>query len=89
MVSLIAAMGLRIWELLALRWSVLDLEGGALAVRESVFEGRFQPLQNAEGGEDDSARPSRGCGTQVTPRTHDPDRISQSGVREPQRRAVT
>jgi len=42
MVSLIAATGLRIGELLALRWSVLDLEGGALAVRESVFEGKFQ-----------------------------------------------
>jgi integrase len=43
MVSLIAATGLRIGELLALRWSALDLEGGALAVRESVFEGKFQP----------------------------------------------
>lgn len=42
MVQLIAATGLRIGELLALRWSVLDLEGGALAVRESVFEGQFQ-----------------------------------------------
>jgi len=35
--------GLRIGELLALRWSALDLEDGALAVRESVFEGKFQP----------------------------------------------
>jgi integrase len=43
MVSLIAATGLRIGELLALRWSALDLEGGALTVRESVFEGKFQP----------------------------------------------
>jgi integrase len=43
MVSLIAATGLRIGELLALRWSALDLEGGTLAVRESVFEGKFQP----------------------------------------------
>ena len=42
MVSLIAATGLRIGELLALRWRVLDLESGTLAVRESVFEGRFQ-----------------------------------------------
>ena len=42
MVSLIAATGLRIGELLALRWSALDLEGGTLAVRESVFEGTFQ-----------------------------------------------
>jgi integrase len=43
MVSLIAATGLRVGELLALRWSALDLEDGALAVRESVFEGKFQP----------------------------------------------
>jgi integrase len=43
MVSLIAATGLRIGELLALRWRALDLEGGTLAVRESVFEGTFQP----------------------------------------------
>ena len=42
MVSLIAATGLRIGELLALRWSSLDLEAGTLAVRESVFEGKFQ-----------------------------------------------
>ena len=43
MVSLIAATGLRIGELLALRWIALDLAGGTLAVRESVFEGTFQP----------------------------------------------
>jgi integrase len=43
MVSLIAATGLRIGELLALRWSALDLDGGTLTVRESVFEGTFQP----------------------------------------------
>lgn len=42
MVSLIAATGLRIGELLALRWSALDLDAGTLAVRESVFEGTFQ-----------------------------------------------
>jgi integrase len=42
MVQLIAATGLRIGELLALRWSALDLENGTLAVRESVFEGKFQ-----------------------------------------------
>jgi integrase len=42
MVSLIAATGLRIGELLALRWAALDLDGGTLAVRESVFEGKFQ-----------------------------------------------
>jgi len=43
MVSLIVATGLRIGELLALRWGALDLENGALTVRESVFEGTFQP----------------------------------------------
>src|SRR5262245_36202016 len=43
MVSLIAATGLRIGELLALRWSALDFDAGTLTVRESVFEGTFQP----------------------------------------------
>jgi integrase len=43
MVQLIAATGLRIGELLALRWSAVDLEGGTLTVRESVYEGTFQP----------------------------------------------
>jgi len=38
MVSLIAAAGSRIGELLARRWSAVDLEVGTLAVRESVFE---------------------------------------------------
>ena len=47
MVQLIAATGLRIGELLALRWSVLDLDNGTLAVRESVFEGNFQPPKTA------------------------------------------
>ena len=42
MLRLIAATGLRIGELFALRWSALDLESGSLAVRESVFEGKFQ-----------------------------------------------
>ena len=42
MVSLIAATGLRIGELLALRWRTLDLQIGTLAVRESVYEGQFQ-----------------------------------------------
>jgi integrase len=43
MVSLIAATGLRIGELLAVKWGAVDLDIGTLAVRESVFEGRFQP----------------------------------------------
>jgi integrase len=42
MVGLIEGTGLRIGELLALRWRALDLELGTLAVRESVFEGKFQ-----------------------------------------------
>jgi integrase len=48
MVQLIAATGLRIGELLALRWSALDLDNGTLAVRESVFEGRFQLPKTAK-----------------------------------------
>jgi integrase len=48
MVQLIAATGLRIGELLALRWSALDLDSGTFAVRESVFEGRFQPPKTAK-----------------------------------------
>lgn len=43
MVSLIAATGLRIGELLAVKWQALDLVSGTLSVRESVFEGHFQP----------------------------------------------
>lgn len=42
MVELIAATGLRIGELLAVRWRALDLEIGTLAVRESVYEGKLQ-----------------------------------------------
>jgi integrase len=34
---------LRIGELLGLKWRALDLDIGTLAVRESVFEGQFQP----------------------------------------------
>jgi integrase len=43
MVGLIAAPGLRIGELLGLRWSALDLVGGTLSVGTSVIEGMFQP----------------------------------------------
>src|SRR6266851_4454214 len=42
MIGLIAATGLRIGELLALRWRALDLEVGTLHVRESVYEGKTQ-----------------------------------------------
>ena len=42
MARLIAVTGLRIGELLAVRWRCLDLEIGTLSVRESVYEGKFQ-----------------------------------------------
>ena len=42
MARLIALTGLRIGELLAVRWRSLDLEIGTLSVRESVYEGKFQ-----------------------------------------------
>ena len=41
MVALAALTGLRVGELLALRWGALNLPGGVLAVRESVFQGEF------------------------------------------------
>ena len=56
MIGLIAATGLRIGELLALRWRNLDLTIGTLSVRESVFEGKTQQPKDAEGTTDDSAR---------------------------------
>ena len=40
--ALIAATGLRVGELLALRWQALDLQVRTLRVSESVFEGAFQ-----------------------------------------------
>ena len=42
MARLIALTGLRIGEVLAVRWRCLDLEIGTLSVRESVYEGKFQ-----------------------------------------------
>jgi integrase len=42
MARLIALTGLRIGELLAVRWRCVDLEIGTLSVRESVYEGKFQ-----------------------------------------------
>ena len=42
MVALIAATGLRVGELLAVRWRVVDFQVGTLQVTESVFEGAFQ-----------------------------------------------
>jgi hypothetical protein len=44
MVSISAATtGLRVGELLALRWRAVCFDHGTLAVRESVYEGRFRP----------------------------------------------
>lgn len=48
MVQLIAVTGLRVGELLALRWRVLDLETGTLRVAESVFEGEVQTPKTAK-----------------------------------------
>ena len=63
MVSLIAATGLRIGELLALRWSCLDLQvaryGPGIGVRGSV-----PGTEDAAGTAHDSARSSRRGGTQ-------------------------
>jgi integrase len=42
MIGLVALTGLRIGELLGLRWRALDLTIGTLTVRESVFEGTVQ-----------------------------------------------
>lgn len=48
MVALTALTGLRIGELLALRWGVLDLRHGTLRVAESVFQGNFQRPKSAK-----------------------------------------
>jgi integrase len=42
MIGLVALTGLRIGEMLGLRWRSLDLAIGTLTVRESVYEGKFQ-----------------------------------------------
>ena len=65
MVSLIAATGLRIGELLALRWSALDLEGGTLGGARIGVRGQVPAAEDAEGGADDSARAACGRGAQV------------------------
>jgi integrase len=62
MVELIAATGLRVGELLAVRWRALDLEIGTLAVRESVYEGKFQrPKTHKSGGRFRSDRMQSRC----------------------------
>ena len=62
MVSLIAATGLRIGELLALRWRRSISTSARLAVRESVLRGQVPAAENAEGAADDSARAACGHG---------------------------
>ncbi len=42
LVALAALTGLRIGELLALRWRTVDLNSGTIRVAESVYEGQFQ-----------------------------------------------
>lgn len=42
MVAVAALTGLRVGELLALRWRAVDLTSGTLQVSESVYEGKFQ-----------------------------------------------
>ena len=59
MVELIAATGLRVGELLAVRWRALDLEVGTLAVRESVYERKLQRPKTQKSQADDSAWAAR------------------------------
>jgi integrase len=42
MVMLAALTGLRVGELLALRWKMIDLTGGTIRICESVFHGQVQ-----------------------------------------------
>ena len=49
MVMLMVLTGLRIGELLALRWQTIDVATGTLHVRESVFEGQFQTPKSEKG----------------------------------------
>ena len=89
MVSLIAATGLRIGELLALRWGALDLEVGTLAVRESVLRGQVPGTENAAGTADDSAgsacrQGAEGASGPRVARKGD----GRSGVRQSQGRSV-
>lgn len=49
MVALAALTGLRVSELLALRWQAVNLASGTLRVSESVYEGRFQKPKSEKG----------------------------------------
>ena len=49
MVTLAALTGLRVGELLAVRWRAIDLTAGTLLVRESVFRGQFQTPKTSRG----------------------------------------
>ena len=65
MVSLIAATGLRIGELLGLRWRALDLDVGALGGARVGVRGQVPAAQDTEGGADDSARTACDRGAQA------------------------
>jgi integrase len=47
LVWLVVLTGLRIGELLALRWRDVDLENGVLRVRQTLYEGSFRRSQDA------------------------------------------
>jgi len=49
MVALAALTGLRVGELLALRWKVVDLTAGTIRICESVFQGQFQQPKSTSG----------------------------------------
>ena len=49
MVMLVAVTGLRVGELLALRWQAIDVQAGTLRVQESVTRGQFQTPKTEQG----------------------------------------
>ena len=49
MVTLVAVTGLRVGELLALRWQAINLRAGTLTVQESVSGGQFQTPKTERG----------------------------------------
>jgi integrase len=49
MVTLAALTGVRVGELLALRWRTVDLKTGTLRIEESVYEGQIQSPKSEKG----------------------------------------
>ena len=49
MVALAALTGIRVGELLALRWRAVDWDVGTLRIYEAVFEGQFQRPKSEKG----------------------------------------